>query len=315
MEPISRRLFLSATASFAVAPRNFANAATFDLTFLVIGDWGKGSADQRMVAVQMAESAKAIGAQFVISTGDNFYPDGVKSVDAKRWVNFFEDIYDAPPLMIPWYITLGNHDHKGNISAQIEYTKLSSRWRLPANYYKHTQLISGAESADFFHLDTTSIHERYPSEDPQLAWLERELAASTAAWKIVVGHHPVYAGGRHTYKEKLVSLLKPLFARYGVQVYLNGHDHHMEHVIVDGTHYLTSGAASDPERAKAVEGTRFVVSERLGFMIARLRPSVMQIEFIDVEGTSLYLAEIRRSGLYRWGPFSHEGEIREQGAY
>jgi acid phosphatase len=109
-----------------------------------------------------------------------------------------------------------------------------------------------------------------------------------------------------------VDLLKPLLERYGVQIYLNGHDHDMEHVFVGGTHYLTSGAASNPSQAKAVEGTRFVMGEKLGFMIARLGPSVMQVEFIDAEGTSLYRAGIHRSGPSRWAPFSHDGENRER---
>lgn len=216
-----------------------------------------------------------------------------------------EDVYNAPALMIPWYITLGNHDHKGNIGAQVDYTNLNSRWRLPANYYKHTQLLTEGDNADFFHLDTTSIIERYPSEDPQLAWLERELAGSTANWKIVIGHHPVYAGGwLHGHTKELIVLLKPLLERYGVQVYLNGHDHHMEHVVVGGTHYLTSGAASKSRGAKAIEGTRFVMGHRLGFMMARLVPAAMHVEFIDEQGTSLYRGRIPQTPtLSYWNAF------------
>ena len=30
----------------------------------------------------------------------------------------------------------------------------------------------------------------------QMAWLEQKLGASQAAWKIVVGHHPVYSVGQ-----------------------------------------------------------------------------------------------------------------------
>jgi tartrate-resistant acid phosphatase type 5 len=206
--------------------------------------------------------------------------------------------------MLPWYSTLGNHDHEGNISAQVAYTKRSSRWRLPANYYRHTQLLTEGASADFFHLDTTSIIERYPSEDPQLAWLERELAQSTATWRLVIGHHPVYSGGTHGHTKELIVLLKPLLARYGVQAYLNGHVHDMEHIVVGGTHYLTSGAASKPKRAEAVEGTRFVMGDRLGFMMARLTPNVMHVEFIDAQGTSLYHARIpQTSTLSYWDAF------------
>jgi tartrate-resistant acid phosphatase type 5 len=299
---ISRRSFLLATAGLAVASRHVAEGAASDLTFLAIGDWGRGSDAQRKVAVQMAKTAEAIGPRFVISTGDNFYTDGVKSVDDAQWVTSFENVYDAPALMMPWYITLGNHDHRGNISAQVAYTKLSSRWRLPANYYKHTQLLAEGKSVVFFHIDTTPIIERYPSEDPQLVWLERKLAASTAIWKIVIGHHPVYAGGEHGETRELIVLLKPLLDRYGVQVYLNGHDHDMEHVVVGGTHYLTSGAAGRPKHAKAIEGTQFVMGDRLGFMMARLTPNVMHIEFIDAQGTSLYHARIPQTPtLSYWG--------------
>lgn len=294
MRGISRRSFLAAMASFAAASRRVvpATASDITLTFLTLGDWGRGSADQQRVAVQMAKTAKAVGARLVISTGDNFYPGGVKSVDDTQWVTNFEDVYDASALMTPWYVTLGNHDHRGNIRAQVNYTKLSSRWRLPANYYKHTQFLTEGGSADFFHLDTTSIIERYPSEDPQLAWLERELAGSSAIWKIVIGHHPVHSGGKHGDTKALIVLLRPLLERFGVQVYLNGHNHNLEHVVIGGTHYLTSGAASKPKPAKASEGTRFVMGDRLGFMMARIAPAAMHVEFIDEQGTSLYRGRI-----------------------
>ena len=302
MRGISRRLFLLGTTGL-VAGSRLAEAAADELRFLVLGDWGKGTGRQRDVADRMAKTAGAMDAQFIISTGDNFYPDGVKSVDDEKWATRFEDVYDASALMVPWYITLGNHDHNGVLNAQVAYSKLSPRWRLPAPYHKHTQLLAAGESADFFHIDTTSLIRRYPSADPQLVWLERALAASTSVWKIVVGHHPVHAGGEHGDTEELM-VLKPLFERYGVQVYLNGHDHHMEHVVVGDTHYLTSGAAAKPRRAQAIKGTRFVMGKRLGFMLARLTPTVMQIEFIDDEGLPLYRGRLQRKpGLAFWNHY------------
>jgi tartrate-resistant acid phosphatase type 5 len=303
---ISRRSFLAALAVLAGAPGRSSRAAGSDPTFLVFGDWGtRGLPDQRKVAVQMAKTAEAIGARFVISTGDNFYPKGVQSVEDAKWVTNFEDVYNASALKLPWYITLGNHDHDGNARAQVDYT--SSRWRLPANYYKHTELLADGSRADFFYLDTTpiidgvrSFRQRYRDsvEDKQLVWLERELAASDAAWKLVIGHHPLYSGGdysgggRHESTHALIASLKPLFERFGVQAYLNGHCHCLEHVVVGKIHYLTSGAGSIPRPANAIEGTRFVLGDRPGFMTARITSTVMDVEFIDYKGTSLYQARI-----------------------
>ena len=286
---ISRRAFLTATAVLA-SGFGRSQAYASNPTFLVVGDWGTASDAQRKIAAQMARTAGAIGSRFVISTGDNFYPRGVKSVDDAKWDTHFEEIYDAPALMIPWYATLGNHDHKGNVGAQVDYTLHSSRWRLPARYYKHVELLADGSKAVFFHLDTTPIEKK--CEEEQLVWLERELEASRAAWRIVVGHHPVHSGGEHGDSYELIVILKPLLERFGVQAYLNGHDHHLEHVRVGKVHYLTSGAGAKPRAAKAHEGTRFIAGDRLGFLYARLSPTALSIEFIDEAGTALYRASI-----------------------
>jgi tartrate-resistant acid phosphatase type 5 len=295
---ISRRGFLASAGAVILAPHRLAQAAATDPTFLVIGDWGMGTAEQRKVAAQIAKTAEAIGARFVLSTGDNFYPDGVKSVEDERWKTNFEDVYIAPALMIPWYVALGNHDHKGSVEAQVAYTKRSARWRLPATYYKHAETLADGSRADFFFIDSHVIRNGYrrfwarSAGDAQLMWLERELAASTAPWKIAVGHHPVFSGGRHGDTEALVVLLKPLLERYGVQAYLNGHDHDLQHLVVGKVHYLTSGAGAKPRSAQAAAGSQFVMGERLGFMTARLAPHAMDIEFIDDQGISLHRASV-----------------------
>lgn len=59
-------------------------------------------------------------------------PDyGSKNPDFSSWIfyqNTFEDVYTAKSLRIPWYVLAGNHDHAGNVKAQIEYSHRSDIW-------------------------------------------------------------------------------------------------------------------------------------------------------------------------------------------
>jgi acid phosphatase len=129
------------------------------------------------------------------------------------------------------------------------------------------------------------------NEQEQLRWLEGELSISRAAWKIVVGHHPVYSGGKHGGTKRLVDWLTPLFKRYGVQVYLAGHNHNLEHLVVDGTHYLVSGGGAEPNRVATLDTAEFG-SGRLGFLAARLSADSMRIKFVNEKGRPIYRATI-----------------------
>ena len=74
--------------------------------------------------------------KFIIGLGDNFYYEGVKSVEDPRFCSTFEHVYTSPALKAAtWYMIAGNHDHASNVSAQIAYTKISHRWHFPDFFY------------------------------------------------------------------------------------------------------------------------------------------------------------------------------------
>jgi acid phosphatase len=301
---ISRRRLLEAggvaAAAFTLPRIPAAFAEPTPLSFVAVGDWGHASTKARAVAAAMGQTAEAINSSFVISLGDNFYPRGVENVNDRQWTETFERAFTAPSLMTPWNVVAGNHDHRGNPLAQVEYSRVSKRWRMPSLYYKRSERLIGNSTADFFYLDTETMRTEgqkpkkanyRPDAQEQLAWLERELGASRAAWKIVVGHHPVYSGGTHGNTGRLVNWLAPMFKRYGVQVYIAGHNHNLEHLEISGTHYLTSGGGADPHGVKTLPATRFGAGE-LGFLSARLGPAAMNIEFVGQDGGSLYRTAI-----------------------
>ena len=186
---ITRRKLLAGALASALTP-TLAWSSEPDaegLNFLAVGDWG--SPGVAPVARAMGEWAAEMAPRAVISTGDNFYPSGVKGVDDPQWKTSFEDVFSAPGLQCPWHAVLGNHDHWGNIEAQIAYTATSRRWRMPARYFSWSELLPDGALVDFFFIDTDPVYEGthgfkttfIPLEDfvvEQFAWLERELAAS-----------------------------------------------------------------------------------------------------------------------------------------
>ncbi|HTY58406.1 MAG TPA: tartrate-resistant acid phosphatase type 5 family protein, partial [Bacteroidota bacterium] len=231
------------------------NAGTRYLQFIAVGDFGTGGDEQREVGESMAAKAKSDSISFVLALGDNFYETGVRSVTDPAWQNGFEKMYDERSLQVPFYAVLGNHDYVDNPQAQVDYTNLSTRWRMPDRYYTFVSPIDDTTAVQFFCLDTNpltdlSLKEARTLSDTslagrQIAWLDRELARSTARWKIVLGHHTVYSNGEHGSNEELRTLLEPLFIKYRVDVYLCGHDHHQELLTpVQGVYYIISGAGA-----------------------------------------------------------------------
>jgi hypothetical protein len=273
------------------------------LKFLVLGDWGRrGTERQRNVAEQMARVAEKVGAKFVFTTGDNFYNSGVDDVRDSHWRQSFENVYTQPSLQIPWYPALGNHDYRGSVRAQIEYSERSDRWKMPAPYYTFVEDLGNGESVRFIILDTLPLyrtrfneikgegdaHQREAME--QLAWLDSTLAASESDWNLVFGHHPIYsAGAVHGDTDHFIDGLKPILVKHGVQAYFAGHDHSLQHLEDEGEdlEYFVSGAGAKLSGTESHPRAAFMTS-RPGFALVALAPEQMLVQFIDSDGNILY---------------------------
>lgn len=309
-DSIGRRTVVGGIAASALLPV-FAQArrTTKPVDFLMIGDWGRDGADhQRDVAVQMGRAAAARSSRFVIAVGDNFYDNGVDSVTDPQWKSSFEAIYTDPALQIPWQVALGNHDYRGNPQAQVDYSTKSGRWRMPSRYFKVAGATMGAPEMDVFVIDTSPLVQKYrdnvasviarnvASQDvrAQLAWLDTELGKSTAAWKVVAGHHTIRSGGSgHGDTPEMVAMIKPILERHGVQAYIAGHDHDLQHIVDNGIDYILCGAGSEVRPVASVAGTRFCLS-RSGFGAIRLDRDAMALEFRDFNGSVVYQTVIAR---------------------
>ncbi|OQR76393.1 tartrate-resistant acid phosphatase type 5-like [Tropilaelaps mercedesae] len=248
------------------------NPDPLSVRFLVFGDWGGipfypySTVIQRRTAKKMAQFASRREVQFILALGDNFYFTGVRDVGDRRFQRTFEEIYNEGSMRIPWYVIAGNHDHDGNVSAQIAYSKISNRWIFPDYYYSRSFEIPGTDGdiLDVFMLDTVLIcgktagneddqpipQTRSKNYSKQFRWLIAELEKSKAKYILVAGHYPIYSACSHGTTDCLVSEMVPILQKYRVNAYLAGHDHDLQHIRPDlgpgnwTVEYFVSGATN-----------------------------------------------------------------------
>lgn len=263
----------SATAAAGQTPSQTAavslpnKSGTFK--FGVMGDFGSGDKRQYEMAAQMAAVRATFDYKTVLLTGDNLYGTE-RPQDFKRK---FEDPYK--PLLdagVKFYASLGNHD-----SREQRYYKL---FNMGGKLY---YTFNPAPDVRFFVFEST-----YP-EPEQIKWLEKELAASTSKWKIVVFHHPLYSSGRrHGSDRRLREVLEPLLIEHNVSVVLNGHDHVYERVKPQkGITYFVVGAGGQLRSGNIDRGTGLTAKgfdTDLSFMAAEIDGDQMHFSVISRRG-------------------------------
>lgn len=241
------------------------------------GDFGSGASAQRQVAAEIVKMGAAQPFDFGLTFGDNFYPSGMTSTVDTRWRDWWEDLYG--PLGITFYPTLGNHEWYSDDGAVAEIAYHSPTWNLPSPYYTFT-----AGSVQFFALDTTEISEA------QVLWLDKAIAASTARWKVVYGHHPIFAPERNAksgiYLKYMQARLWPV-VRGRVDAYFCGHQHAMARMEPrEGVHFFMSGGGGAPLERVAKKGTPGVAfaESKFGFLTLDADQASMKIAIYDTDG-------------------------------
>ena len=201
--------------------------------------------------------------------GDNIYPSGATlGADGFEDAQRFKDMLEIPfgnivaePSDYITYVTLGNHDWETSREGgflQIEYLQNADNFYIDGPYYSVKPPAANG-LVELFVVDTSMIlaHER-PLKDilngdgsekatkkidkmdynvepltdadrDQPAWLDNALRSSTAKWKIVVAHHPIWssAGSKFEQARVLRRLLLPSICRYADGLIV-GHEHTLE---------------------------------------------------------------------------------------
>ncbi|KAG8523215.1 Tartrate-resistant acid phosphatase type 5 [Galemys pyrenaicus] len=303
-----------------------ADGADSALRFVAVGDWGGvpnapfHTAREMANAKEIARTVQMKKTDFILSLGDNFYFSGVHDVNDKRFQETFEDVFSDPSLSnVPWYVLAGNHDHLGNVSAQIAYSKISKRWHFPSLYYRlRAKVPQSNVSVVIFMLDTVTLcgnSDDFVSQQPekprdlvmarsQMSWFKKQLAEVKDDYVLVAGHYPVWSIAEHGPTHCLVKQLSPLLAQYKVTAYLSGHDHNLQYLQdEDGVGYVLSGAGNfmDPStkhHRKVPNGyLRFHYGDENslgGFAYVEIDSKEMSVTYIEASGKSLFKTKLPR---------------------
>lgn len=241
VEPVS----VGSVLETPVSTLQTANKEDTPFGFVVLSDTQR----QPKVAGTLATAAWELRPNFVVIAGDLVDAGNSK----KQWTNDFFGALKPLVERVPFYPVLGNHEQ----DTRLFYDYMS----LPNPEYYYTYCFGNTQ---FFMLDTN--RDVRPGTE-QFLWLEKELAASKARWKICVHHQPPFSSDddygndwkrpirRATLGDMKSKPLVELYDRYEVDIVWCGHVHsyertwpirHGKPVEKDGTLYMITGGAGGP---------------------------------------------------------------------
>ena len=287
----------------------------YPLHFVAIGDWGRNGADHQIhVAKQMGKWTTENPNDFILSLGDNFYPKGVVSENDPLWHYSYENIYTDFSLQWDWYPILGNHDYISDPDAQVRYSKISRRWKMPSRYYSKEVDLRGSngDKVLMIFIDTCPLIPEFhtnPQYAPfvenqhperQLQWIDDTLknASASVKWKMVVGHHPIYTVGPRIKNYDTLAVrkvLESILERNKVDVYLSGHDHSLQHLKTKGyTNHFISGSGSEVTPVTSgIQYSKFEAAEH-GFMYFSIDKNRLNAKMVSHTGKMIYETTINK---------------------
>ena len=264
--------------------------------FVAIGD----SRSRLDVHARIVEKIMEKNPRFVVNSGD-LVGNGLSIHD---WEGFFK-VNKEFMKNTPYYAVLGNHEKDSPY--YYDFFDLPNNER----YYHFT-----VGDALFIVLDsegprttipayvTESEEDKYWYEsgikyqETQKEWLENVLNLNKQAGFIFVFQHlPLYSVKASRVEESKMAreFWGDIFARHGVQVFLNGHDHHYHHAIDNGVHFITSAGAGAPlYKVDAPQPETVNYKEIEHFVNVEVKETKAVLHVIDIDGNEFDTIEVQR---------------------
>jgi 3',5'-cyclic AMP phosphodiesterase CpdA len=249
--------------------------------FAVIGDTGTGDRNQLAIANELASWRTRYPFDFAVMMGDNIYGGDRPSDFDKKFAIPYKPLLDAG---VKFYAALGNHD---DAALQRNYKPFNMNGE---RFYS----FRPKNGVRFFALDSNYV------DKAQLAWLDKELAASGSEWKIMFFHHPLYSSGEtHGSAEQQRGLLEPVFLKHGVNVVLSGHEHFYERIKPQkGIAYFIIGSSAKLRKGDLQKSdlTAFGDDGEYAFMLMEIAGDELFFQTINQSGKTIDVGSVKRVG-------------------
>ena len=219
-------------------------------------------------------------AKFLISTGD-LVDVGQSGAHWNAWFRASENVIDRIPIMP----STGNHETYGLVSVRRPYY-WTAQFTLPVNGPK--ELKETVYSYDYgpvhFVVLNSQDEELKMYGDiltPQKAWLEADLKASRAPWKIAYFHKTPYDIRKSRDNPTIKAAFCPILEKYHVDLVFNGHDHGVSRTLP---------MKNDVGMSKPSQGTVYYIDGRSGTKTYKdLTAKPYDVYFYDPQDQPNYL--------------------------
>ncbi len=262
--------------------------------FAIIGDTQKNKA----VIEKLQPFAYSLRPNFEIHLGDVVD----KGPDKGEWIQ--ELLPASAPLIgrVCMFPSIGNHEE--NHSNYFKY------FSLPGPEYRYTYTYGNAQ---FFVLDT---NRDVSESSEQYKWLDTELAKSTATWKFVYHHHPIYSSdeddygdtykGPSTMGDPRLRVLAGLYEKHNVDIVFSGHVHCYERTwpirdgkvdMKRGVRYMISGGGGGGLESAGPSRTWFTQRHYRGHHVGYVMISggTLEYQMFDLDGRLFDSFEIQKT--------------------
>ncbi|MFT6017340.1 MAG: hypothetical protein ACI9CQ_000113 [Saprospiraceae bacterium] len=218
----------------------------------VLGDAGKGGANQRDVRDAFYNLHGDEPIAMALLLGDNAYNDGSESNYQDTW---FEDMYEDRLINMPLFSAYGNHD-AFTANSESESGPYFDIFNFPREG-ELGGIPSGTES--YYSFDYGDIHvisindydEDMTTNGAQYQWLEQDLINNDKGWTIAICHYAPH-DGRNGYSDSrersivMREVYNSLMESHGIDLVLSGHSHSYQRSVLMDNYYGYS-SAFDPD--------------------------------------------------------------------